>query len=78
MRIATPSCVLSLMMARGYFLDNITKDWLGFLSLLRRVSHDTSYVLVHGYYSCDIGLMQLVMVHVNDKQKIEIKCMSLD
>ena len=29
--------------------------WLGFLPLLRRVSQDTSYVLVHGVSSCDLG-----------------------
>jgi hypothetical protein len=28
---------------------------MGFLPLLRRVSHDTSCVLVHGASSCDLG-----------------------
>jgi hypothetical protein len=46
----------------GSSLENIAKDWLGFLPLLRRVSQDTSCVLVHGYSSCDLGLMQLVIV----------------
>jgi hypothetical protein len=32
-----------------FLLKNIAKDWLGFLPLLRRVSQDTSYVLVHGF-----------------------------
>jgi hypothetical protein len=42
----------------GLSLENIAKDWLGFLPLLRRVSQDTSCVLVHGYSSCDLGLLQ--------------------
>jgi hypothetical protein len=56
MRITTPSCVLGLVMVWEVFLlKNIAKDWLGFLPLLRRVSQDTSCVLVHGYSSCDLG-----------------------
>jgi hypothetical protein len=35
---------------------------LGFLPLCRRVSQDISCVLVHGYSSCDLGLLQLVIV----------------
>jgi hypothetical protein len=31
-----------------FLLKNIAKDWLGFLPLLRRVSQDTSCVLVRG------------------------------
>jgi hypothetical protein len=55
MRIETPSCVLVLVMVWEVFLlRNIAKDWLGFLPLLRRVSHDTSCVLVHGSSSRDI------------------------
>jgi hypothetical protein len=38
-----------------FLLNNIEKDWLGFLPLLRRVSQDTSCVLVHGVSSCDLG-----------------------
>jgi len=41
-----------------FLLKNVENDWLGFLPLLRRVSHDTSCVLVHGYSSCDLGLLQ--------------------
>jgi hypothetical protein len=42
-----------------FLFKNIEKDWLGFLPLqLRRVSQDTSCVLMHGYSSCDIGLLQ--------------------
>jgi hypothetical protein len=37
-----------------FLLNNIAKDWLGFLPLLRRVSQDTSCVLVHGVSSCDL------------------------
>jgi hypothetical protein len=63
MRITTPSCVLGLVMVWEVFLlKNIAKDWLGFLPLLRRVSQDTSFVLVHGYSSCDLGLLQLANV----------------
>jgi hypothetical protein len=57
-RITTLSCVLSLVMVwEDFLLKNIAKDWLGFLPLLRRVSQDTSCVLVHGYSSCDLGLL---------------------
>jgi hypothetical protein len=38
-----------------FLLKNIATDWLGFLPLLRRVSQDTSCVLVHGVSSCDLG-----------------------
>jgi hypothetical protein len=59
MRITTPSCVLDLVMVWEVFLlKNIAKDWMGFLPLLGRVSQDTSCVLVHGYSSCDLGLLQ--------------------
>jgi hypothetical protein len=59
MKITTPSCVLVLVMVWEFFLlKNIAKDWMGFLPLLRRVSQDTSCVLVHGYSSCDLGLLQ--------------------
>jgi hypothetical protein len=45
MRTEAPFCVLGLLMAvGGLSLENISKDWLGFLPLLRRVSQDTSYV----------------------------------
>jgi hypothetical protein len=58
MRTEAPFCVLGLVMAvGGLSLENIAKDWLGFLPLLRRVSQDTSCVLVHGYSSCDLGLL---------------------
>jgi hypothetical protein len=43
------------MVREVFLLKNITKDWLGFLPLLRRVSQDTSCVLVHGVSSCDLG-----------------------
>jgi hypothetical protein len=38
-----------------FLLKNIAKDWLGFLPLLRRVSQDTSCVLVHVVSSCGLG-----------------------
>jgi hypothetical protein len=43
------------LVADFFLLKNIGKDWLGFLPLLRRVSHDNSCVLVHGVSSCDVG-----------------------
>jgi hypothetical protein len=59
MIIATPSYVLGLVMVWEFFLlRNIENDWLGFLHLLRRFSEDTLCVLVHGYSSCDLGLLQ--------------------
>jgi hypothetical protein len=58
MRTEAPFCVLGLVMVVGGFsLENIAKNWLGFLPLLRRVFQDTSCVLVHGYSSCDLGLL---------------------
>ena len=72
LRITTPSCVIGLVMAWEVFLlRNIAKDWLGFLALFRRVSQDTSCVLVHSYSSCDLGLLQIVMVQVIVKQKFK-------
>jgi hypothetical protein len=63
MRITTPPCVLGLVMVWEVFLlKNIANDWLDFLLLLKRVSQDTSCVLVHGYSSCDLGLLQLANV----------------
>ena len=59
MKISAPSCVLVLVMVWEVFLlKNIAKDWLGFLPLFRRVSWDTYSILVHGYYSCDLGSLQ--------------------
>ena len=55
-----------------------SKGLLGFLPLCRRVSRDISCVLVHGYSSCDLGLLQLVIVAAiivygssNAKQKMK-------
>jgi len=42
-----------------FLLKNIENNWLGFLPLLIRVSSDTYCLLVHGYSSCDICLLQL-------------------
>jgi hypothetical protein len=52
--------MLGLVMAGGSSLENIAKYWLGFLPLLRRFSQNISCVLVHGYFSCDLGLLQLM------------------
>ena len=38
-----------------FLLKNIEKDWLSFLPLFRRVSQDTSCVLVHGISFGDLG-----------------------
>ena len=42
----------------GLSLEEYNKGLDEFCSLLRRVSQDTSCVLVHGYYCCDLGLLQ--------------------
>jgi hypothetical protein len=53
------------MVVEVFLLKNIPKDWLGFLPLLRRVSQDTSCVLVHGVSSCDLRCYnKLFMVYV--------------
>jgi hypothetical protein len=52
--VSTLLCV-GFMVWEVFLLKNIAKDWLDFLPLLRRVSHDTSCVLVHGISSCDLG-----------------------
>jgi hypothetical protein len=44
-----------------FLLKNIAKDWMGFLPLLRRVSQDTSCVLVHGVSSCDLGCCNTIV-----------------
>jgi hypothetical protein len=49
------------MVVKVFLLKNIAKDWLGFLPLCRRVSHDTC-LLVHGVSSCDLGCCKLFMV----------------
>jgi hypothetical protein len=43
-----------------FHLNNITKYLAGFLPLLRRVSQDTSCVLVHGVSSCDLGCCNIL------------------
>jgi hypothetical protein len=43
------------MVVEVFLLKKIAKDWLGCLPLLRRLSQDTSCVLVHGVSSYDLG-----------------------
>jgi hypothetical protein len=43
-----------------FLLKNIATNWLDFLPLLRRVSQDTSSVLVHGVSSCDLGCCNII------------------
>jgi hypothetical protein len=50
------------MVVKVFLLKNIAKGWLGFLPLCRRVSQDTSCVLVHGVSSCDLDCCKLFMV----------------
>jgi hypothetical protein len=52
-----------------FHLKNITKDWLSFLSLLRRVSQDTSCVLVHGVSSCDLGCCNKIVYDLSKMLK---------
>ena len=47
-------------MVKVFLLKNIAKDLTGFVPLLRRVSQDTSYVLVHGVSSCDLGCCNII------------------
>ena len=49
------------LVVKVFLLNNIAKDWLGFLSLLRRVSEDTSCVLVHGVSSYDVGCCKIIV-----------------
>ena len=58
------------MVVEVFLLKNIAKDWLGFLPLLKRVSEDTSCVLVYGVSSCDLGCCNIiVMVKTNAKME---------
>jgi hypothetical protein len=53
--------VLGLLVGEGISLEDYSKGfWLGFLPLLRRVSQDTSCVLVHGVSSCDLGCCNII------------------
>jgi hypothetical protein len=53
--------VLYLIGGEGLSLEEYNKGfWLGFLPLLRRFSHDTSCVLVHGVSSCDLGCCNII------------------
>jgi hypothetical protein len=47
--------VLGFLGGEGISLEEYNKGLAGFLPLLRRVSQDTSCVLVHGVSSCDLG-----------------------
>jgi hypothetical protein len=42
------------MVVEVFLLNNIAKDWFFFLPFFRRVSEDTSCVLVHGFSSYDL------------------------
>jgi hypothetical protein len=44
-----------------FLLKIIEMDLVGFSSLLRRVSQDTFCVLVHGFYSCDLGCCNIIV-----------------
>jgi hypothetical protein len=44
---------------------------MGFLPLLRRVSQDTSCVLVHGVSSCDLGCCNM-LVYGYDMMKLKL------
>jgi hypothetical protein len=54
--------VLGIVGGEGISHEEYSKGfWLGFLPLLRRVSHDTSCVLVHGVSSCDLGCCNIIV-----------------
>jgi hypothetical protein len=59
--VSTRLCA-RFMVWKVFLLKNISKDWLGFLPLLRRVFHDTSCVLVHGISSCDLGCCKKLLM----------------
>ena len=48
-------------MVKVFILKNIEKDLVGFSSLVERVSHDTSSVLVHSVSSCDLGCCNIIV-----------------
>ena len=48
-------------MVKVFLLNNIAKDWLGFLPLLRRVSQDICCVLVYCVSSCDLGCCNIIV-----------------
>jgi hypothetical protein len=52
-----------------FLLNNIAKDWLGFLPLLRRVSQDTSCVLAHGVSSCAFGCCNKIIYGLSKRIK---------
>jgi hypothetical protein len=53
--------VLGFLGGEGISFKEYSKGfWLGFLPLLRSVSHDTSSILVHGDSSCDIGCYNII------------------
>jgi hypothetical protein len=56
-----PSCVLEIILVEVFLLNNIANNLAGFSPLLRRVSRDTSYVLVHGVSSCDLGCCNIIV-----------------
>ena len=54
--------MLGLVGGEGLSLEEYSKGfWPGFLPLLRRVSRDTSCVLVHGVSSCDLGCCNIIV-----------------
>jgi hypothetical protein len=57
-----------------FLLKNIEKDWLGFLPLLRRVSQDTSSVLVHGISSCDLICCNKLLNVKMQLYMVQVKC----
>jgi hypothetical protein len=52
-----------------FLLKNISKDWLGFIPLLRRVSQNTSCVLVHGVSSGDLGCCNKIVYGLSKMKK---------
>jgi hypothetical protein len=53
--------VLCIIRGEGLSLEEYSKGfWLGFLPLLRRVSQDTSCVLVHDVSSWDLGCCEII------------------
>jgi hypothetical protein len=54
--------VIGFIGGEGLSLEEYKKGfWLGFLPFLRRVSQDTSCVLMHGFSSCDLGFCNFIV-----------------
>jgi hypothetical protein len=61
------------MVWEAFLLNNILKDWLGFIPLLRMVSQETSCVLVHDISSCDLGCYNKLLMAKLQMSMVQVK-----